>query len=200
MKVYISGKITGLPVEEYEKKFQDAEELLTAVGLDPVNPVKNGLDQESEWKSHMVRDIEMLFGCEAIYMLDNWVRSKGARIEHKIAEETDIEILYAAELDTNFENLVRLNRGIKDATGLCFSDYTANHRKRYGLYARLIYTDRCRNMGMDNKRISLILNRDRATIAYYLGKYDDELKYNPEFRELAQKVEDKLNQPISRTE
>ncbi len=188
MKVYISGKITGLPVDEYERKFQEAEDLLISVGLDPVNPVKNGLDQGSEWESHMVRDIEMLFGCEAIYMLDNWVRSKGARIEHKIAEETDIEILYATEQGDNFENLVKLNREIKDATGLCFSDYTANHRKRHGLYARLIYTDRCRNMGMDNRQIGLLLNRDRATVAYYTNKYIDELKYNSEFKKLADKV------------
>jgi len=188
MKIYISGKITGLPVGEYERKFSEAEDLLISVGLDPVNPVKNGLGLESKWEDHMVRDIEMLFGCEAIYMLDNWVRSKGARIEHKIAEETDIEILYATEQGDNFENLVKLNREIKDATGLCFSDYTANHRKRHGLYARLIYTDRCRNMGMDNKQIGLLLNRDRATVAYYTNKYIDELKYNPEFKKLADKV------------
>ena len=33
--------------------------------------------------------------------------------------------------------------------------------------------------------IGAVMNRERSTVSYYLRKYDEEYKYNPEFRELA---------------
>jgi hypothetical protein len=36
--------------------------------------------------------------------------------------------------------------------------------------------------------IAGILNRDRATLIYALKKYNDDVKYNPKFRELVDKI------------
>ena len=43
MKIYISGKITGLPLEETRRKFADAQALLEEIGFEVVNPMEEGL-------------------------------------------------------------------------------------------------------------------------------------------------------------
>lgn len=82
MKIYISGKITGLPLEETRRKFADAQALLEEIGFEVVNPMEKGLSPDATWEQHMVKDFELLLSCDAIYMMDNWIGSKGASIEY----------------------------------------------------------------------------------------------------------------------
>ena len=93
MKIYISGKISGLDYSIVESLFGEAEAKINDLGLIPVSPLNNGLHRSATWTEHMTRDIEMLFGCEAIYLLPNWESSKGARIEKSIAEEMGLIII-----------------------------------------------------------------------------------------------------------
>lgn len=96
MKVYISGKISGLAKEEYEKHFNDAEKLLIAKGHDPVNPLRIievlGID-ESDYPKLMGADIEALLRCDAIYMLHTWQDSLGAKAEKAVADIMGIKHL-----------------------------------------------------------------------------------------------------------
>lgn len=85
MRVYISGKVTGLQYEEAWMNFQEVEERLTEEGYDVVNPLKNGVDPDDPWESHMRADIKLLMECDAIYMMENWEESKGASIERLLA-------------------------------------------------------------------------------------------------------------------
>lgn len=94
MLIYISGKISGLEEGEYNHRFAVAEVLLWEVGHTPVNPVKLKHDHDKSWESYMLKDIEALFKCQGIYMLSNWKLSAGARIEHAIAVERGMKILY----------------------------------------------------------------------------------------------------------
>jgi len=87
MKVYISGQITGLPYDQVRHNFEQAQQIIEAWQYTAVNPLTNGLPYDSPWTHHMVRDIYMLFGCQAIYLLPDWTKSKGARIEEFIARE-----------------------------------------------------------------------------------------------------------------
>lgn len=93
MKVYISGPITGLPYEEVEKAFNEAETRLQEQGYEVVNPLNNGLPRESTWKDHMRADLKLLLDCDAIYMLDGWTNSKGAEIEFNLAFDLRINII-----------------------------------------------------------------------------------------------------------
>lgn len=86
MKVYISGRISGLPMSEVKEKFDNAADLLDSLDLQPVNPLNNGLQEGATWAQHMGKDIEMLLECDGILMLDNWKQSKGADIERAIAK------------------------------------------------------------------------------------------------------------------
>ena len=97
LKVYISGKITGLPIAEARAKFEKAEIMFKEKDLEPVNPFKVCKDIEgpyTTWEEYMVRDLEALLGCNAIYMLDNWGASKGARVEHAVAQALGLVVHY----------------------------------------------------------------------------------------------------------
>jgi hypothetical protein len=93
--VYISGKITGLEVAEFEKNFSDAEETLKEMGFaEVINPCTLDHCHGKTWEEYMLEDIKALFYCDAIYMLSNWKQSRGARIEFFIALEMGKIILH----------------------------------------------------------------------------------------------------------
>lgn len=189
MKVYISGKITGLPLSEAEERFKDAEELISALNLTPVNPLKNGLPRHSTWEEHMAKDIELLKQCEAIFMLENWEDSRGAKIEYDFAIGSGKTIMYENQI-SNGRDLHQLTKAIHEVTGLTIKDLTDERRTRDTVFARMIFAWHCRDMRPDD--IGRILNRDRCTVIYYLNRYEDEVKYNPSFAKLARRVEKKL--------
>lgn len=192
MKVYISGKITGLPIDYARSRFSQAESLLSGIGLTPVNPFNNGLEIDADWWEHMVRDIEMLSGCDAIFMLSGWDDSRGARIEYNIALETGISVLF--ENHFSMETMERVRKAIHEVTGLSFDEYTGKSRNRESFYARMLFAKLCYDSGMKIPAIADIVKRNRSTVHYYVEeKYDDDLRYNKDFRELVNKVEEKLS-------
>lgn len=97
MKIYISGKISGLPTEDVKAKFEKAEKQVEAFGHLPVNPFSNGLANDASWEEHMAKDIYMLLGCDGIYLLKDWSDSVGSRIEAYIAQERGFEIIHQPE-------------------------------------------------------------------------------------------------------
>lgn len=95
MKIYISGPISGRKREEVEAHFGEARQIIEECGYIAVSPLDNGLTPDAPWREHMTADISMLLGCDAILMLFEWKRSKGARIEHTIASEAGMTIFYS---------------------------------------------------------------------------------------------------------
>lgn len=94
-KIYISGKISGLETEEVKSLFNQAEQSLKLRGFETVNPLDVLPYQEHlTWEDYMIADIKALFDCKAIFMLTNWKDSRGARIEHNIANELGLRIIY----------------------------------------------------------------------------------------------------------
>lgn len=51
-------------------------------------------DPNGDWQRWLNGDLEIIRRCDAIYMLDNWKDSKGAKLEHKLAVELGLEIYY----------------------------------------------------------------------------------------------------------
>lgn len=90
MKIYIAGKITGF--EGYKEKFNEAEECLKGRGHICINPsVLPGGFEQNEYLNICFAMIEV---CDAIYMLDNWKDSPGARKEIDFARKLDKKIIY----------------------------------------------------------------------------------------------------------
>lgn len=95
MKIYISGKITGYEPAEAKDKFKRSEKKLTNKGHKAVIPFKVSQAREGKtWEEYMIEDIAALFGCEAIYLHQDWKESKGARIEYAIAKELGLVIIH----------------------------------------------------------------------------------------------------------
>lgn len=196
MRIYISGKISGLPYKEAEQRFEDAEALLTELGFEVINPLKNGLATHEEWIKHLCKDIEMLHSCDAIYMMDNWVTSTGADIEHYIAVRTKKDILYESNVivrTKDDEAILRIQNAIHEVTGLRFNQYITKSRKRDGVFARMIFVYHCRKRKMKLIQIAKYVHRDHSSMLHLLKKYDDDFKYNPQFREMATRVNNILN-------
>jgi hypothetical protein len=97
MKIYISGKITGLNEHDAFAKFARAEQDLSMFAHDPVNPMKLPHDHDKTWHSYMKEDIRHLCDCEAILMLNNWADSKGAIIENSLAIMLGIKVYFQTE-------------------------------------------------------------------------------------------------------
>ena len=99
MRIYLSGKITGLEKEDYTRQFARAESFYKTGGFDVVNPVKIGeevlkINPKAEWQDFMIRDLEALRTCTHIALLEGWEESKGAKMEKAEAEKLGLEIMY----------------------------------------------------------------------------------------------------------
>ena len=92
--VYISGAISGEDYTSVLLRFANAEARLRRKGVTPVSPLKNGLAKSAPYEQHMRKDLQMLLGCDAIYMLRGWECSKGATIEKAVAYSCGMEIIF----------------------------------------------------------------------------------------------------------
>jgi hypothetical protein len=187
MKIYISGQISGLPFDETKAKFENIESELIAQGYEVVNPLKNGIPYNAPWEVHIAMDILLLIGCQAIYLLPDWAYSKGATLEKKIAEFTGKQIIYQ-EVAT----FIEIKEAIAEAMGISFVDIVGPSRERKQVYARMIFAHYCREQGATVQRIADEMKHNHSTIVYYIRKYKDDYKFNPEFRERVKQVENVL--------
>lgn len=96
MKIYISGKISGLPRQNVVEKFKWHAMFLAANGYNPINPVElNTFDEVNNYD--IIIRISSLLRCEAIYMLKDWGQDKNSRLEYAIAKELGIRIFFQGE-------------------------------------------------------------------------------------------------------
>lgn len=193
MKIYISGKITGLPLSEVRQRFAETAAFLDEIGFEAVNPLKNGLDESADWKEHMVADIRMLLDCDAIYMMDNWMQSRGALIEYDIANRLDMDVWFESKIHRENQAVLRIQNAIHEVSGLRFNQYTTKCRKRDHFFARMLFVYHCRQLKMTLTQIAKHIHRDHSSMLHFLRKYDDDFNFNPQFRELATRVNELIN-------
>lgn len=190
MKIYISGKVTGLNPQDVKKRFEDAESLLEEIGFDVVNPLNNGLNENAAWKQHMVRDIELLMDCDAIYMMDGWIDSTGAQIEYDIATRMKLVILFETKIIRENQRIQKIKNAIHAVTGLHYDQYVAKNNSTMMSYARMLFVHHCYKCRFTLKMIGNFLHRKHSSILYLLNRYDNDRQYNPRFEAMAQRTED----------
>ena len=85
MRVYIAGKVSGLPKGETFIKFAQAEYWLRQQGHETVNPLRL-CSSSWTWERCMRVCIPELMKCDAICLLHDWAESRGAVWEYHDAQ------------------------------------------------------------------------------------------------------------------
>lgn len=97
MKIYISGKMSGLPDNNYPK-FDEVENDLLNKGFTVVNPARLPHDHNKTYGEFMREDLKALLECDTIFMIDGWRDSKGAMVEHAVAVSCGFTVYVEGEL------------------------------------------------------------------------------------------------------
>ena len=92
MKIYLSGKISGIEDSAFEL-FEEAEKDILIDGHEVVNPIKLPHKHDKTWEAYMKECVKALMDCDAVYALSNWKESKGARMEVKLAKKLNIRVI-----------------------------------------------------------------------------------------------------------
>lgn len=101
-KVYISGKISGLPIGKAVEHFGQSEAYLRGLGYRTCNPLKMRL---CVWlASHfgkrgynlclMLQLTWMMLTCDIIYMQKGWDQSNGAKLELAAARAFGLYVMF----------------------------------------------------------------------------------------------------------
>lgn len=162
-KIYISGPISGLPLETVYNNFTNAEAQLLEQGYEVVNPLNNGLPTNATWEEHMRADLRLLLDCDAIYMLEGWEKSRGARIEYALAVDLKMDIQYQHK----YSHALNLDLSIyAEPLNLTLSDILSRCRKIRCMIPRQVIMYHLRY----NRNISIVdigraFNLDHSTIS-----------------------------------
>lgn len=92
MRVYIAGKVTGLPIGEVYTKFGAAEFWLKQQGYDVVNPLRL-CSSDWSWERCMRVCIGELAKCDVLCTLHDWHDSRGAQAEYFVACTCGLRII-----------------------------------------------------------------------------------------------------------
>ena len=95
MKVYLSGKMRGLP-EENTPMFNRFAKTLRDCGYEVFNPAETV--PRDDWTVRDWFSVDCEWICrhaEAIFMMPGWEDSKGARAEHALALALGLKVMYA---------------------------------------------------------------------------------------------------------
>lgn len=90
---YVAGKITGLPKEDVQNKFNQLSSRLTGMGYNVVNPA-SVLDDSRNWNDAVRSDIKQMLECDEVHLLPDWQESRGAQLERDIALRLGMQVVY----------------------------------------------------------------------------------------------------------
>jgi hypothetical protein len=112
-RIYVSGAITGRPLDEARKQFEEVCWRLAERGYEPVNPFDVpphpacdcpipfeeamgavGAGGGHDWGCYLRGDLAAMLDCDAIYMLPGWESSHGARLELTVASAVGLKVMW----------------------------------------------------------------------------------------------------------
>jgi len=91
-KLYIAGKITGLPRWWVVLKFGFWQDIFEFLGYDIYNPVEL-IDKETSYSDAMDRCYVLVYYCQEIFTMPGWSKSKGAVKERNYALDLNKKII-----------------------------------------------------------------------------------------------------------
>lgn len=91
-RIYLSLPISGCDLDERRATAERKKKELEGFGYEVVNPLENGLSVDAGTHAHMRRDIEMLLGCDAIYLMERFTHSAGCMTEFHVATAIGLDV------------------------------------------------------------------------------------------------------------
>jgi len=102
-KIYISGPISGRSLEEAKDEFSRYAKKIGSMGMNPVNPFYNNVKDDAPWETHMKADLKIMLDCDEVHMLPGWEKSKGAKIELRVAKDMGMTIVHVPSTDSKVQ-------------------------------------------------------------------------------------------------
>lgn len=96
-------------------------------------------------------------------------------------------------IDIQEKNINRIRLAVEAATGVDVLNTANARRTQKQVFARMIFTHKCLELGIFGDRIAAELNVAEGTIRYYVRKFEGEVRYNPIFAILVQTIENILS-------
>lgn len=93
-RIYISLPISHYDLAERREYAQKVEDMLRHFYPEVINPLKNGLPENADWREHMKKDMQDLLTCDAIYMCGGFEVSKGCKLELDVATSCGLGVIY----------------------------------------------------------------------------------------------------------
>lgn len=97
-KIYLSGKVRGMELDEVKGNFAKAAAEVIMRGWEPVNPIMivEKMDKETSGneKRLMLALLAELAECDGIWMIDGWRGSRGAACEFNFARSSGINVVH----------------------------------------------------------------------------------------------------------
>ena len=92
------------------------------------------------------------------------------------------------DIDIQNKNINRVRLAVEAATGVDVLNTTDTRRTQKQIFARMIFTHNCLEMGIFGDRIASELKVAEGTIRYYERKFSSEVRYNTRFSTLVQTI------------
>ena len=125
MKVYVAGKVTGLPKNEVFRKFNESVRMLKEGGHAVMSPAVLVLNEGFGHEDYMHVCYAMIDVCDAVFMQRDWRDSEGARMEREYATDHRKRIIYEDES-------TRDDRPTKRQREEAWFDENPMYRQRHG--------------------------------------------------------------------
>lgn len=90
MRLYLSGPMTGLP-EFNRPAFRAAAKQLRDHGYKVASPAELEGDDQDPWEMWVRKALALMLTCDAVVFLPGWRLSRGARLEHLVADELGMQ-------------------------------------------------------------------------------------------------------------
>ncbi len=92
MRLYLSGGMTGYPDNNFPRFNEVTDQLISLGGYEVDNPAEKGEVDGWTWEDYLKYDLHQVIDCDGIATLENWRKSKGARLEVKTAKGLGIPV------------------------------------------------------------------------------------------------------------
>lgn len=90
MKLYLSGPMSGYPDHNFPA-FKEWAWKLRGMGYYVTDPSDWEIDPDESWEECLRRDLRDMLRCDALALLHDWKRSRGACLEVHVARELGME-------------------------------------------------------------------------------------------------------------